>query len=127
MTPVTVESLVPAEPYYEACGDSNILSTANGGNKLTSADRNMNSVGSLTSGPISAYGCCVVCQNTSDCLVSLWRPVGLTCYIYKSSSVTCSKGNQFLSHTYFTKADVTTPLVFSNGPCGKVANGGNRT
>ncbi|KAM0422197.1 hypothetical protein ACHAPD_000641 [Fusarium lateritium] len=73
---VMVESVIPADSYYEACGDSNMLMTANGGYNIVSATRNMNTVGTPTSGP---------------------------------------------------KTDAPSSYVYSNGPCGKVGNGGNRT
>ncbi|RGP59198.1 hypothetical protein FSPOR_11491 [Fusarium sporotrichioides] len=127
---VTVESVIPADPYYEACGDNNMLRTANGGNRIVSATRNLNCVGFPTSGPKNAYECCVQCQKSSTCLITIWREDSSSCLLYTPSpspGVCSSNMNQLLTFTYVTKADATTGNTYSNGPCGKVGNGGNRT
>ncbi|KAH7467945.1 hypothetical protein FOMA001_g15207 [Fusarium oxysporum f. sp. matthiolae] len=118
---VTVESVIPVD-YYEACGDTNMLRTANGGNKISSVSVKFTSRISSTSGLKNAYECCVLCQQTSNCLFSNWR-ANSVCPVYLPLTPDfCSTGQQ-VAASYYTSATTTNDFVLSNGQCGKLPNG----
>ncbi|KAL6408491.1 hypothetical protein AUP68_08348 [Ilyonectria robusta] len=112
----TIETVVPAAtPYYAACGADNIISTANGGKPITlvqaATGGSFNSIGSSQ----TAYSCCVLCQNTTNCLASILS--GTTCF--GLIRTTCAVG-QLASDNYRTGTG--TAFTMSNGACGIIAN-----
>ncbi|KAH6970628.1 hypothetical protein BKA56DRAFT_661298 [Ilyonectria sp. MPI-CAGE-AT-0026] len=115
----TIETVVPAAtPYYAACGAENIISTANGGKPITlvqaAAGGSFNVIGSSQ----TAYSCCVLCQNTANCLASILS--GTSCF--GLIRTTCAVG-QLASDNYRTGTG--TAFTMSNGVCGMIANGGS--
>ncbi|KAM0549436.1 hypothetical protein ACHAPJ_009422 [Fusarium lateritium] len=124
---VTVESVIPVESVYAACADSNILSTANGGNKVQDVVRTVTNNGALVTGPKTANQCCAECQKVPSCAMSLFIEQGAgSCWHYKIADASSCANGQLSWGTYYTRSTVTTPWKFSNGPCGKLTNEGNR-
>ncbi|EMT68858.1 hypothetical protein FOC4_g10004950 [Fusarium odoratissimum] len=118
---VTVETVIPVD-YYEACGDTNMLRTANGGNKISSLSYKFTSMVRSTSGLKNAYECCVLCQQTSSCFFSNWRVNSLCALYLPITTDICSNGQQ-VAATYYTSATTNNDWVLSNGQCGKLTNG----
>ncbi|KAJ4109697.1 hypothetical protein NW768_012133 [Fusarium equiseti] len=113
---VTVESVIPVD-YYAACGDNNMLRTANGGNKISSLDYNFTMRISSTLGLKTAYECCVLCQKTPNCLFSNWRGNSVCSLYLPLTSDFCTKSQQVVA-TYHTSANSNNDFVFSNSQCG---------
>ncbi|RBQ96522.1 hypothetical protein FVER53263_20440 [Fusarium verticillioides] len=119
---VTVESIVPAEPFYAACSANNLASTANGGKRIAdfSAWKEYRTIS--ISGLKSAYACCVECQKKQNCLMSRSSAGGATCWLYLTpSDDACSAQVNWL--TYRTDSGVSVEWTYSNGPCGRAVNG----
>ncbi|RGP71621.1 hypothetical protein FLONG3_7056 [Fusarium longipes] len=115
---VTVESVIPVD-YYEACGDNNLLRTANGGNKISSLSFKFTSRVTSSSGLKNAYECCVLCQQTASCMFSNWRANAVCAMYLPLAPDFCSNGQQVVA-TYFTSTTTANDWVLSNGKCGKV-------
>ncbi|KAL7934938.1 hypothetical protein V8C35DRAFT_300237 [Trichoderma chlorosporum] len=123
-TSTTTESTVaPQQTFQAACGTSNILSSANGGQGISSLSTS--GVGSFVpaSGPLSPYDCCVSCFNTPACRGTISFSTG-SCFMVVGSDGVCH-ANQFVpGDIYETEAGAQGSTV-SNGPCGLLGNGGS--
>ncbi|KAF5550125.1 hypothetical protein FPHYL_9447 [Fusarium phyllophilum] len=119
---VTVESIVPADPFYAACSANNLASTANGGKRIADFNPWKEHRTISISGLTSAYACCVECQKKQNCLMSRSSAGGATCWLYLTpSDDACSAQVNWL--TYRTDSGVSVEWTYSNGPCGRAING----
>ncbi|ENH71438.1 hypothetical protein FOC1_g10007670 [Fusarium oxysporum f. sp. cubense race 1] len=118
---VTVESVIPVE-HYEACSDANLLRSANGGNRISQISVKFTSRITSTSGLKNAYECCVICQQTANCLFSNWRANSVCAVYLPLTTDFCSNGQQ-VAASYYSSAVTTNDFVLSNGQCGKLTNG----
>ncbi|KAH8204864.1 hypothetical protein TruAng_000903 [Truncatella angustata] len=116
----TVESVVPAAtPYYEACGASNMLVTANGGNTVQQIEIRRSGYNFQVGSASSAYDCCVACQTSSTfCAGSFYAN---SCWFI--SATTCSPNSAI--PIFSTTSGSSSAYILSTGPCGTFANGGN--
>ncbi|CCT63638.1 uncharacterized protein FFUJ_05212 [Fusarium fujikuroi IMI 58289] len=118
---VTVESIVPADPFYAACSSNNLASTANGGKRIADFDAWVANRPIYISGLTSAYACCVECQKKQNCLMSRSSAGGASCWLYLTpSDDACSAQINWL--TYRTDSG-SLEWTYSNGPCGRAING----
>ncbi|KAK2694418.1 hypothetical protein QWA68_005848 [Fusarium oxysporum] len=118
---VTVESVIPVD-HYEACSDANLLRSANGGNRISQISVKFTSRITSTSGLKNAYECCVICQQTANCLFSNWRANSVCAVYLPLTTDFCSNGQQ-VAASYYSSAVTTNDFVLSNGQCGKLTNG----
>ncbi|CVK99340.1 uncharacterized protein FMAN_02182 [Fusarium mangiferae] len=119
---VTVESIVPASPFYAACSSNNLASTANGGKRIADFDAWVVNRPIYISSLTSAYACCVECQKKQNCLMSRSSAGGSSCWLYLTpSDDACSAQINWL--TYHTDSGVSVEWTYSNGPCGRAVNG----
>ncbi|KAJ4250230.1 hypothetical protein NW762_012045 [Fusarium torreyae] len=123
---VTVQTEVPAFIQHDACNADNILSRANGGGLFSSITNLSGDQQESYLGDLSPSQCCSECMLRPNCRVSLNRKG--KCYIYLAQDVKiCANNAQPVWGQYKTKAGSsgTVPNTFwSNGPCGKIVNGG---
>jgi hypothetical protein len=125
---VTAETTVP-ETFYQACGNNNILRTANNGHAFQNI-QTLTTQFTVTRIPdiVRQYDCCVACMLRPDCLFS-YRILGRTdCYIYPTVSpaaAVCPNG-QVKWANYYTNAAATVIYEVSNGPCGTMGNIGDQ-
>jgi hypothetical protein len=125
---VTIETTVP-ETFYQACGNNNILRTANNGHAFV----NVLTMGlqydtSVVPDIVRQYDCCVACMLQPECLFSYKVIGGTYCYIYYSVSTAaavCPNG-QVLWANYYTTSTARVRYEVSNGPCGKMGNLGDQ-
>ncbi|KAF4949818.1 hypothetical protein FGADI_8615 [Fusarium gaditjirri] len=119
---VTIESIVPADPFYAACSSNNLASTANGGKRIAEFSSWTTNRPVSISGLTSAYACCVECQKKQNCLMSRSSAGGSSCWLYLTpSDDACSAQISWL--TYRTDTGVSVEWTYSNGPCGRAVNG----
>ncbi|EXL94920.1 hypothetical protein FOIG_12362 [Fusarium odoratissimum NRRL 54006] len=119
---VTIESIVPADPFYAACSSNNLASTANGGKRIADFSAWTANRPISVSGLTSAYACCVECQKKQNCLMSRSSARGASCWLYLApSDDACSAQINWL--TYRTDSGVSVEWTYSNGPCGRAVNG----
>ncbi|KAI1010883.1 hypothetical protein LB504_002163 [Fusarium proliferatum] len=119
---VTVESIVPASPFYAACSSNNLASTANGGKRIADFDAWVVNRPIYISSLTSAYACRVECQKKHNCLMSRSSAGGSSCWLYLTpSDDACSAQINWL--TYRTDGGVGLEWTYSNGPCGRAVNG----
>ncbi|CVL12225.1 uncharacterized protein FPRN_02169 [Fusarium proliferatum] len=119
---VTIEAIVPADPFYAACSSNNLASTANGGKRIADFDAWVANRPIYISGLTSAYACCVECQNKQNCLMSRSSAGGASCWLYLTpTDNACSAQINWL--TYRTDSGVSVQWTYSNGPCGRAING----
>ncbi|ENH63196.1 hypothetical protein FOC1_g10009089 [Fusarium oxysporum f. sp. cubense race 1] len=119
---VTIESIVPADPFYAACSSNNLASTANGGKRIADFSAWTANRPISISGLTSAYACCVECQKKQNCLMSRSSAGGASCWLYLTpSDDACSAQINWL--TYRTDSGVSVEWTYSNGPCGRAVNG----
>ncbi|RBA17434.1 hypothetical protein FPRO05_02158 [Fusarium proliferatum] len=119
---VTIEAIVPADPFYAACSSNNLASTANGGKRIADFDAWVANRPIYISGLTSAYACCVECQKKQNCLMSRSSAGGASCWLYLTpSDDACSAQINWL--TYRTDSGAGVEWTYSNGPCGRAING----
>ncbi|WAO92103.1 Hypothetical protein NCS54_00959700 [Fusarium falciforme] len=120
----TVTETAPAQTVYAACGASNQVSSANGGHQFSAINVNsggsQNQVFSRTAN--SAYDCCVSCLQTTNCVFSYYDNAG-GCEVVVGQ--TCNQQDA-MGTSFETSQDGGLNYVISNGPCGRVANGGDQ-
>ena len=116
----TQTSTGPSATVYAACASNNIIGAANGNNGIYAIAYGQNSLSSASA--TTAYDCCVACQQTANCAYSNFYfgycelIIGTTCAPGGGSPGTFYTSNGFAANEGFT---------FSNGPCGRVVNGGS--
>ncbi|GKU07505.1 unnamed protein product [Fusarium langsethiae] len=122
---VTVETLLPAPDFYEACGLDAFVSGDNGGNGIVLAP-NFSSLTLGITGDAAkgAYNCCVECTKRPECFLSKTSGDS-TCFhslSFQTGNI-CINGHAlwFYYYSYPNSAPVNT---YSNGPCGKMENMG---
>ncbi|EGU83485.1 hypothetical protein FOXB_06004 [Fusarium oxysporum f. sp. conglutinans Fo5176] len=119
---VTIESILPADPFYAACSSNNLASTANGGKRIADFSAWTANRPISISGLTSAYACCVECQKKQNCLMSRSSAGGASCWLYLTPiDDACSAQINWL--TYRTDSGVSVEWTYSNGPCGRAVNG----
>lgn len=124
---MTVEIQTPSATAYAIYARGNIISGANGGGLISSANFLTTAYyKSLAGYGLSAVQCGQVCEARSWCYASYIQPGSLSsCYAYLANDVSiCSDGRQRNLASYFTKQ--TSPAgswILSNGPCGQWKNG----
>ncbi|KAH7241327.1 hypothetical protein BKA59DRAFT_512852 [Fusarium tricinctum] len=126
---VTVESDVPGDTFYSACGSNNIMRTANGGYPVVNivVRSGMQYSANLIAGVSGAYNCCVSCMQDPSCLMALTPTTGSSCYNYVVNSAAASCPNSQLVWSDYYSSTTRSPVwVWSNGPCGSMGNLGNR-
>ncbi|EEU38626.1 uncharacterized protein NECHADRAFT_82969 [Fusarium vanettenii 77-13-4] len=120
----TITETAPAQTVYAACGASNQVSSANGGHQFSAINVNspggQNQVFSRTAN--SAYDCCVSCLQTNNCIFSYYDNAG-GCEVVVGQ--TCNPQDA-MGTSFETSQDGGLNYVLSNGPCGRVANGGDQ-
>ncbi|KAI8664428.1 hypothetical protein NCS55_00951500 [Fusarium keratoplasticum] len=120
----TVTETAPAQTVYAACGASNQVSSANGGHPFSAINVNsgdsQNQVFSRTAN--SAYDCCVSCLQTTNCVFSYYDNAG-GCEVVVGQ--TCNQQDA-MGTSFETSQDGGLNYVLSNGPCGRIANGGDQ-
>ncbi|KAG5657027.1 hypothetical protein KAF25_011196 [Fusarium avenaceum] len=125
---VTVETTVP-ETFYQACGNNNILRTANGGHGFVNIITLGKPYATTYVPNISKqYDCCVACVQQPGCFFS-YSGIGANyCYIYLSSSPAASvcPNGQVLWANYYTRPNAPVQYEVSNGPCGILGNIGDQ-
>ena len=67
----------------------------------------------------SAYDCCVICQQSTNCAGVAY--LDGACYSILSN--TCTPGE--FNGDYFQTSGTVDGFAISNGPCGAIANGGS--
>ncbi|KAM0550225.1 hypothetical protein ACHAPJ_009073 [Fusarium lateritium] len=121
---VIVETIIPNEneAVYDACGPSNVISSANGGHLFSALYRSTPTYSSVYVGSAkTATQCCVECQKNPLCLQTFFSG---SCTLFIAQTNICPNGQ--IPSTYFTTgARAGNRWVFSNGPCGLVTNGGD--
>ncbi|RSL49183.1 hypothetical protein CEP54_012554 [Fusarium duplospermum] len=119
----TVTETAPAQTVYAACAANNQVSSANGGHQFSAITVNspgtQNQVFSRTAN--SGYDCCVACFQAENCIFSYYDNAG-GCDIVVGQ--TCDQRDA-MGTSFETSQDGTLNYVLSNGPCGRVANGGD--
>ncbi|KAF5017579.1 hypothetical protein F66182_10469 [Fusarium sp. NRRL 66182] len=125
---VTVETIVPTgSPYYAACADTNMVSQANGAQRVQDVQRSVGNRGASVQGPQNSYECCAECMKSPSCAMSLWiTGSAASCWLYTITDTGLCGNGQLAWGSYFTRPTSTSPWTFSNGPCGKLGNGGSR-
>ncbi|UPK92090.1 hypothetical protein LCI18_003025 [Fusarium solani-melongenae] len=120
----TVTETAPAQTIYAACGTSNQVSSANGGHPFSAI--NINTDGTTNNQAVSrtantAYDCCVSCLQTNNCIFSYYDNAG-GCNVVVGQ--TCNQQDN-MGTSFETSQDSPLNYVLSNGPCGRIANGGD--
>ncbi|UKZ77071.1 hypothetical protein TrVFT333_004789 [Trichoderma virens FT-333] len=124
-TATTTESTVaPQQTLQAACGPENLITTANGGNGISSVSSSGTGGFLPVSGTHSAYDCCVACFNSATpCRGALSFSSG-SCFLVVATDGVCH-ANQFTGDVQFgTSTGPSSGAYVSNGPCGMLANGG---
>ncbi|CEI66251.1 hypothetical protein FVEN_g4355 [Fusarium venenatum] len=122
---VTVETLLPAPDFYEACGQDAFVSSANGGNGIVlSPNLSSQTEGITGEAAKGAYNCCVECMKRPNCLLSKVSGDG-TCFHHVSYATpnVCPNGQTMWSY-YYSYPNSAAVYTFTNGPCGRMENMG---
>ncbi|KAM0546758.1 hypothetical protein ACHAPJ_010686 [Fusarium lateritium] len=123
---VTVQTEVPAFIQHDACNADNILSRANGGGLFSSITILSGDQQESYLGDLSPSQCCSECMLRPNCRVSLVRKG--KCYVYLAQDAKiCANNAQPAWGRYKTTAGSSGAVpdtLWSNGPCGKIVNGG---
>ncbi|KAF0637914.1 hypothetical protein FPSE5266_03758 [Fusarium pseudograminearum] len=122
---ITVETILPAPDFYEACGADAFISSANGGNDINLA-LNLGALADGIGGDAAngAYNCCVECLKRPNCLLSM--TVGSSdCihYVPSGSSNVCPNGQAMWAY-YYSLPNSPSSYTYANGPCGAMENMG---
>ncbi|KAI6753736.1 hypothetical protein HG531_005905 [Fusarium graminearum] len=127
---VTIESDIPRSTVYAACSSNNVLTTANNGGRVV-AWKNVLPTDNLPSYlgmGFTPETCCNECQKRPFCRITLLdNSNNGACYIYVTgNSATCANGAQPYFGSYLTSSNApqTPHWIYSNGPCGRLTNGG---
>ncbi|KAJ4258037.1 hypothetical protein NW762_008177 [Fusarium torreyae] len=120
-TTATSTSTAPPQVTYAACSQNNLVSSANGGNPFVNIVANSGGTQNGASGRTAntAYDCCVLCQQASNCIFSYYDNRGGCILIIGD---TCNPQDNH--GTSFQTSPNGSNYVLSNGPCGRVANAG---
>ncbi|KAF7556692.1 hypothetical protein G7Z17_g1196 [Cylindrodendrum hubeiense] len=96
-TVATIQTVVPTD-FYAACASDNIVTTANGGKVITTIQSGGGANFEQLAGSATAYSCCVLCMNNSNCRGSFsWQT---TCWAVIAT--TCTPG-QFTVDKFYTE------------------------
>jgi len=117
--PETQTSTAPSATVYAACASNNIIGAANGNQGITALTYYQDSV--TYASARTAYDCCVACQQSANCAYSNFYGI---CEIVGTS--TCNPGGS-APGVFETSGGfgANQGFIFSNGPCGRVVNGGS--
>ncbi|TFA98235.1 hypothetical protein CCMA1212_010032 [Trichoderma ghanense] len=115
--------VAPQQTFQAVCGPSNLLSTANGGQGVSSVSTQQPGNFVPVSGTLSPYDCCVFCFNTAACRGSISFSSG-TCFLVVGTDGVCHAG-QFSGIDQYQTAAGASGTTVSNGPCGLLANAGS--
>ncbi|PNP54025.1 hypothetical protein THARTR1_05232 [Trichoderma harzianum] len=124
-TSTTTESTVaPQQTLQAVCGPANIISTANGGEGISSVSTSGSGDFVPVSGATTPYSCCLACFNSvTPCRGSLSFSTG-SCFLVVGTDGVCH-ANQFTGIDSYETAQGPSTASVSNGPCGMLANGGS--
>ncbi|UZP43547.1 hypothetical protein NXS19_011359 [Fusarium pseudograminearum] len=122
---VTVQTILPADPYYEACGSDAFLKTANDGNSVNLAipfSTPYTQQYYFSADTMSSYLCCVQCMKSPKCFMSQTYSGSITCYNYLSTTTdnTCPNGQIQWASYYGSEGPAF--YTYANGPCGFMNN-----
>lgn len=117
--------MAPAQTFYAACANNNIVSTANNQHPINAVNYNP-STGTTTNqvqitSDTTAYDCCVSCQKTLNCIGSSLNAGQCSIIIGNA----CNAANTNTGASFTSRQGSTAQFSVSNGPCGQVANGGD--
>ncbi|RGP66106.1 hypothetical protein FSPOR_6932 [Fusarium sporotrichioides] len=122
---VTVETLLPAPDFYEACGPDAFVSGANGGNGIVlTPNFSSLTLGITGDAAEGAYNCCVECMKRPECFLS--KTSGNGTYFHSVSfriGNICINGQALWSY-YYSYPNTAPINTYSNGPCGEMENMG---
>ena len=117
----TETATAPTYTAYAACGSDNIVTTANGGQGINLFNYNTANTLGFSSGRTSAYDCCVLCQQTANCIFSGFSPPPVQRGCAFVTSGTCvhnsAQGTCFQTSSQKSLAGA---IALSNGPCERV-------
>jgi hypothetical protein len=121
---VTVETSLPAT-FYQACGNNNILRTANNDHTFRNAPtKGVSYVINFLSDIETLYDCFVACILRPDCFFAYKMVSRADCYAHQSSSPAANicPNSEFRWANYYTNADNSVGYAVSDGPCGTMGS-----
>ena len=116
-TTTATQTLVVAQStYYAACGPSNLVSTVNGQNIVTTGGT---TDGYVYTSDTTAYDCCASCISNPLCEVTVFNDgfqTGSQCILAVAAG--CSSEGQYSALAYVNNAYLYIPYTIANGNCG---------
>lgn len=124
-TSTTIITVAAPTPFYEACGERNMLGPRTDEGHIYDTYNTGRYSGTIYDYILttSAYDCCVACMNKADCTAAMLIGTS-SCLLLHNAQRTCTSQTANPAFYLWSSQPYRT-IVLSNGPCGYVYNGGS--